>query len=137
MMPALPAGVPEIPVADLSAATTYYRDTLRFNVDWVAQDIALAGISRDDCRLFLAGAAFREERGNVGPVTTWLNLRSNREVDELHEAWHAAGAIVLSAPESKPWGLHEFIAADRDGNLFRVFHDFATPERDRTTFSTP
>jgi len=36
---------------------------------------------------------------------------------------------LLSAPESKPWGLHEFTAADLDGNLFRVFHDFATPIR--------
>jgi hypothetical protein len=26
--------------------------------------------------------------------------------------------------------LHEFIAADPDGNLFRVFYDFATPERE-------
>ena len=25
--------------------------------------------------------------------------------------------------------LHEFTAADPDGNLFRVFYDFATPER--------
>jgi len=28
----------------------------------------------------------------------------------------------------KSWGLHEFTAADPDGNLFRVFYDFATPE---------
>jgi hypothetical protein len=25
--------------------------------------------------------------------------------------------------------LHEFTVADLDGNLFRVFYDFATPER--------
>jgi hypothetical protein len=29
------------------------------------------------------------------------------------------------------------MAADRDGNLFRVFHDFATPERERAMSSTP
>jgi hypothetical protein len=28
-------------------------------------------------------------------------------------------------------GLHELIAADPDGNMFRVFHDFGTPERAR------
>ena len=39
-------------------------------------------------------------------------------------------AILLSEPESKPWGLHEFTAADPDGNRFRVFYDFATPERE-------
>ena len=31
----------------------------------------------------------------------------------------------------KPWGLHEFTVADPDGNLFRVFYDFATPEREK------
>jgi len=62
-------------------------------------------------------------------VLTWLNLSSKAEVNDLYQAWRATGAILLSAPESKPWGLHEFTAADPDGNLFRVFHDFATPER--------
>lgn len=137
MIPPLPGAVPEIPVSDVIAATTYYRDNLRFAVDWVASDIALAGISRDDCRLFLAGTPFRGERGNVSPVVTWLNLSSKLEVDELHQAWSATDAILLSAPESKPWGLHEFIAADRDGNMFRVFHDFATPEREHARSTAP
>jgi hypothetical protein len=38
----------------------------------------------------------------------------------------SAGEIVWSM---KPWGLHEFTAADPDGNLFRVFYDFGTPGR--------
>jgi uncharacterized glyoxalase superfamily protein PhnB len=131
MIPQLPAPVPEIPVSDIVAATEYYRDKLRFSVDWLAADIALAGISRDDCRLFLAGPAFREACGNASPVLTWLNLSSKAAVDDLYRAWHSGGVILLSDPESKPWGLHEFTAADPDGNRFRVFHDFATPERER------
>jgi uncharacterized glyoxalase superfamily protein PhnB len=130
MIPNLPAAVPEIPVSDVTAAATYYRDNLSFTVDWVAADIDLAAISRDDCRLFLAGPPFRTDRGNGGPVVTWLNLSSTADVDDLHRAWHATKAILLSAPESKPWGLHEFTAADPDGNLFRVFYDFATPARE-------
>jgi catechol 2,3-dioxygenase-like lactoylglutathione lyase family enzyme len=131
MTPELPAAVPEIPVSDITAAATYYRDRLSFRLDWVEADIALAGISRDNCRLFLAGAPFRTVRGNVSPVVTWLNLSSKADVDALHQAWRATNAILVSAPESKSWGLHEFTAADPDGNLFRVFYDFATPERER------
>ena len=127
----LPSAVPEIPVSDLVAATAYYRDKLGFTIDWHAADIALAGVSRDDCRLFLAGPRFRDSFGNDGPVTTWLNLNSTGEVDALYDVWRSAEAILLSVPESKPWGLHEFTAADPDGNRFRVFHDFATPERER------
>jgi catechol 2,3-dioxygenase-like lactoylglutathione lyase family enzyme len=129
--------VPEIPVSDVTAATAYYRDNLGFTVDWVAGDIALAGISRDSCRLFLAGPLFRKERGNAGPALTWLNLSSIAEVNDLHQAWRATDAILLSAPESKPWGLREFTAADPDGNLFRVFYDYATPERERAKATTP
>ena len=137
MIPELPGAVPEIPVSDVAAATTYYRDNLRFSLDWIAADIDLAGISRDHCRLFLAGPPFRKERGNVAPVLTWLNLSSKADVDDLHQAWRATSAILLSAPESKPWGLHEFTAADPDGNLFRVFYDFATPERERPRSTEP
>ncbi|MBC7898388.1 MAG: bleomycin resistance family protein, partial [Cytophagaceae bacterium] len=109
----------------------------QFNLDWVAEDIALAGVSRDNCRLFLAGPPFRQDRGNVSPVLTWLNLNSKAQVDDLHQAWCETEAILLSAPESKPWGLHEFTAADPDGNLFRVFFDFATPEREHATSTAP
>ena len=76
MIPELPGAVPEIPVSDVTAASTYYRDNLSFSLDWIAADIDLAGISRDHCRLFLAGPPFRKERGNVSPVLTWLNLSS-------------------------------------------------------------
>jgi uncharacterized glyoxalase superfamily protein PhnB len=62
-------------------------------------------------------------------VLTWLNLDSKEEVDEVYRMWSASNAKLISAPESKPWGLHEFMAADLDGNLFRVFYDFATAER--------
>ncbi|MCU0636858.1 MAG: bleomycin resistance family protein [Gemmatimonadaceae bacterium] len=124
--------MPEIPVSDVVSAVEYYRDRLSFTVDWVDADLALAGVSRDRCRLFLAGPAFRGQGGVVGSASIWLNLPSTGEVDRLHLAWRAANAILLSDPESRPWGLHEFTAADPDGNRFRVFYDFATPERERS-----
>jgi uncharacterized glyoxalase superfamily protein PhnB len=132
MSPRLPTPVPEIPVSDVAAASSYYARTMGFNLDWGGTEGDLAGISREDCRLFLAGPTFRRDRGNAIPMLTWLNLSSKAEVDELHRAWSASGAILQSAPEDKPWGLREFTAADPDGNLFRVFYDFATPERERT-----
>jgi uncharacterized glyoxalase superfamily protein PhnB len=124
--------VPEIPVKDVAAATAYYQENFGFSLDWGGRDIGLAGISRGRCRMFLADEEHRQQFGNVGPVLTWLNLDSNEEVDELYREWSSSAARLLSAPESKPWGLHEFMAADLDGNFFRVFHDFATPIRTRS-----
>ena len=137
MLPELPGAVPEIPVSDVIAATAYYRDRLGFTVDWVEPDIALAGVSRDQCRLFLAGPGFRAPRAGAGPVSTWLNLPGRGEVDQLHRAWRSTDAILLSDPQSQPWGLHEFTAADPDGNRFRVFYDFATPEREYREAAAP
>ncbi len=129
MKSAFPGAVPEIPVRDVTVAAAYYRDNLGFTVDWGGGKLGLAGISRGDCRMFLASEEFRRGYGNVGPTLIWLNLDSNEEVEELYRAWSAGNARLISAPESKPWGLHEFTAADLDGNLFRVFHDFGTAER--------
>jgi len=52
-------------------------------------------------------------------------------VNELYDLWSGSQAKIVSQPESKPWGLHEFTVEDLDGNLFRVFYDFATPEREK------
>jgi predicted lactoylglutathione lyase len=124
-----PSPVPEIPVSDLNAAEAYYQRNLGFTLDWGGGELGLAGISKGNCRMFLASQEFRKGYGNVGPILTWLNLDSKEEVDELYRVWSASEAKLMSAPKSKPWGLHEFTAADLDGNLFRVFYDFGTAER--------
>jgi uncharacterized glyoxalase superfamily protein PhnB len=121
-----PGTVPEIPVTDIASAAAYYQDNLGFSLDWGGEELGLAGISKGNCRMFLADQEHRKEYGNVGPTLIWLNLKSKEEVDQLYRVWNASNARLMSAPESKPWGLHEFTAADLDGNLFRVFYDFAT-----------
>jgi hypothetical protein len=68
----------------------------------------------------LLPGALRKRR----PYSFWLNLESKAEVDELFAEWSATQAKILSEPEDKPWKLREFIAADLDGNLIRVFYDF-------------
>ena len=123
-----PGAVPEIPVDDLAAAAAYYKDNLGFTVDWSDEELGLAGLSKGNCRIFMANAAFRKGKGNVGPILVWLNLNSKDEVNDLYRLWSASHAELISEPESKLWGLHEFIAKDPDGNLFRVFYDFGTPE---------
>ena len=126
----LPGPVPEVPVVDLNSSVEYYRDRFGFSLDWSEDGIGLAGISRGSCRLFLANAEYRSHRGNSAPIVIWLNLDSIDSVDELHRDWNGRGATITSAPETKPYGLHEFTASDLDGNQFRVFYDFATPERE-------
>ena len=119
-----PAPVPEIPADNVDRAVAYYVNTLGFSLDWGDDQDGIAGISRGNCRLFITNRAFREYYGNLGPVLFWLNLDSKTKVDELFAQWKAAHAKIHSEPADKPWKLREFIAADLDGNLIRVFYDF-------------
>ena len=120
-----PSAVPEIPVSDMNAALDYYARKLGFSIDWGGVDGGIAGISKGQCRIFLTDADFRRQHGNAAPVLIWLNLNSKAAVDELFRTWKANEAKIVSAPESKPWKLHEFTASDLDGNLLRVFYDFS------------
>lgn len=85
MMPELPAAVPEIPVSDVAAATQYYREKLSFAIDWIEADIALAGISRDRCRIFLAGPASRGRRPSGRPRARVASFRSMEPSDDADE----------------------------------------------------
>jgi uncharacterized glyoxalase superfamily protein PhnB len=124
-----PPACPEIPVADLAAGLAYWRDRLGFTVDWTDHELGLAGLSQGDSRLFMSSAEFRSQAPNQGPVLLWFNASNREEVDAIHARWLAAGARILSPPESKPWKLHEFFAEDLDGNRLRVFYDFGWEER--------
>ncbi|HEV2948610.1 MAG TPA: VOC family protein [Gemmataceae bacterium] len=127
----LPGAVPEIPVNNVDAAAAYYQSRLGFSKDWGNEEGGIAQVSNGNCRIFLTNRAFREHYRNAAPVLIWLNLNSKKEVDDLYETWSRCQARIVSAPESKPWKLHEFTAADLDGNLLRVFYDFAWELADR------
>lgn len=131
MRDGFPGAVPEIPVSDLERAAAYYQNQLGFDLDWDGADGGIAGVSRGSCRLFLTDREFRQHYGNAAPVMIWLNLNSRQEVDDLHDTWSRSGARIASPPGPKPWKLHEFTVADLDGNLFRVFYDFAWETGDR------
>lgn len=120
-----PPAVPEVPVRDINQAAEYYEKNLGFKMDWGSEDSGIAGISKGHSRVFLTNPLFREHYGNSAPVLIWFNLSSKEEVNQLYEQWKAAHARILSAPEEKPWKLHEFTATDLDGNLLRVFYDFS------------
>ncbi len=127
-----PPAVPEIPVSDVNKAADYYHHKLGFHLDWVGEDGMIAGISQGQCRMFLTNPAFRAGSptettppfGNVAPVLIWLNLNSKAEVDDLYQLWKNNQARIICEPGDRPWKLHEFTAADLDGNQFRVFYDF-------------
>jgi hypothetical protein len=134
---ALSPAVPKIPVGDIGQAIDDYRDRLGLEIDWGGDAGGIAGTSRDDCRAFLTDGPFWSGRGNAAPVLVWLSLNLKKGGDELQEHWRQIQAKIVSASEPEPWVRCEFTADDLDGNLFRVFCDFATPERDKQEIHKP
>jgi predicted lactoylglutathione lyase len=78
----------------------------------------------------MGAADYRAHLGTRGPIVIWLNMSSRAEVDALHDRWLAAGAKLDHPPAAKPYRLYEFLAFDADGNVLRVFYDFAWEERE-------
>jgi uncharacterized glyoxalase superfamily protein PhnB len=124
-----PSAAPEIPVSNVAKAALYYEKCLGFHWDWGMEGIGQ--VTRGNCRLLLTDIEFRTADNAKAPVVIWINLESKDEVNALHEAWSSGGAKIVAEPASQPWNLHEFTAADLDGNLFRVFYDFAWELPDR------
>lgn len=127
-MDPFPSAIPEVRATNVAQAAVYYEKCLGFCWDWGVE--GLGQVSRGGCRIFLTDDAFSGGAGRT-PAVIWLNLDSRMEVDELHEAWSRSGAQIVAKPEAKPWNLYEFTAADPDGNLLRVFYDFAWELPDR------
>jgi uncharacterized glyoxalase superfamily protein PhnB len=125
-----PSAIPEIPVSDLLTALAYYRDCLGFTVDWTDEALGLAGLSQGASRVFMGAASYRAGLATGGPAAVWFNVSSRADVDELHARWQGAGAEIAQPPAAKPWKLYEFLARDPDGNMLRVFYDFAWEERE-------
>ena len=117
----LPPPIPELPVADIRAATNAYAQQMGFSVDWTYED-HLAGISKDAARLFLRRRTPQEDRDRYS-VLIWLNMASSGEVDLLYAEWKERGVLVVGELQTAPYKLREFTVQDLDGNRLRVFFD--------------
>lgn len=105
----------------MNAAIAHYRDTLGFEVDFVAGDPPIhARVSSGDrasagaVRIRLVpfeGGGARRDRGYF-----WVHV--GRDLDGLYAKYVAAGVEIVSAPTLQPWGLRDFRIRDPDGHLY-------------------
>jgi predicted enzyme related to lactoylglutathione lyase len=101
---------PIFPVRDVAAATAFYAG-LGFATrvyDGAEYGFAVLG----DVELHLGGPPHSSE---PTPHSAYLYVD---DADELAARWTAAGADVRQ-PVDTPWGRHEGVLIDLDGNLIR------------------
>lgn len=115
-------------VADVGAATAWYRDKLGFAVDATFEDPDYAILSLAGARLSLAEQGHpAEDRPGVeleAPADpTRLQANLVIEVSDCRRAYEElgeAGVRFLTEPFSPPWGGARVFAVDPDGYLVEL-----------------
>jgi hypothetical protein len=101
---------PIFPVRDLSVALEHYH---RLGFATRAYEKGGYGFAtRDDVEIHLGTVPGGR---TTTPASAYLFVE---DADQLAEAWTLAGADI-GAPEDTPWGQHEGVVIDPDGNVIR------------------
>jgi GNAT superfamily N-acetyltransferase len=97
---------------DIAASLAYYTGVLGFENPWHWGDPpTFGGVCKNSVEVFFC----KEGQGHPG---TWLSIMIDK-VDDYFEAVRSKGAKTLSDPESKGWGIREFLVEDPDGHVIR------------------
>ena len=105
-------------VQNLDRSTAYFRDVLGFEADWTnASDWRL--LSRGRVRIML-GSCPDALPASATDDHSYFGYLEVDDVDALHEEFVQRGALILSAPADRPYGMREFVVATPDGHRFVV-----------------
>lgn len=101
-------------VRDLAISTRYYVDVLGFELEPIDAD-GWSFLSRDCIRLMIGECPddrAASELANHSYFAYW----NVEEIDDIYHEFVAKGALLLSSPTDKPWGLREFGLTTPDGH---------------------
>lgn len=101
-------------VRDLAISTKYYVDVLGFQKDPINAP-GWSFLTRDRVRLMLGECPDVKSAGELGDHSyfAYWNVEG---IDELYNEFVSKGAMVMSRPTNKPWGLREFGVSTPDGH---------------------
>jgi [ribosomal protein S5]-alanine N-acetyltransferase len=105
--------IPVLQLDDVGGALAWYRDHLRFAVEWSVDDPPTMGSVASPGWLPLA-AVLRFSQGPNAPVR--LALAVPDRLDEYAASIVASGVALQTEPTSHPWGMRTFEVVDPWGN---------------------
>jgi len=132
--------IPALPVRDMAAAVSCYRDRFGFTV--VHQDTGFAVLLRDEAEIHLWESSDHswEHRKSLqrpvcsgaesflaGTASCRVQVEGVDGVDALYVELQAAGVLHQGSRDGvqdTDFGTHEFATVDVDGNLLSFFHRF-------------
>ena len=111
--------IPVVYVADVRASADFYRASLGFSIDFLHGAPPFYGsVSRDGACLHLKFV--HEPVINPGPQDRNALIMAFVEVDNikaLFAEYVAAGVTFGQRLQKEPWGGHDFVVRDPDGNM--------------------
>ena len=115
-------------VENLDVMVKFYRDVMnmKLNIDmdgfagFVTQDGFFFNLCTRSARVNISSIPISYPKGLNGSMQISFNVQKYEDVDKEYERLVKAGAIPVSKPISKPYGLREAYVADPEGNLIEV-----------------
>lgn len=119
---------PYFPVADVAATVAHYRDTLGFQVEYLAGS-EFAIVARDGCALMFRRVP---EPGRIVPIAsqggTWDAFWWISDVQALFEELLRKNAVIVYPITLQPYGMKEFAVRDPDGHVLGFGQAWPPPE---------
>ncbi len=112
-------------VPDLARSAAYFRDALGFRFNWPeGPDWQL--VSRGDVSIMIGHCPDAMAPSATGDHSYFGYLHVD-DVEALHDEFVRRGAIVLSPPTDRPYGMREFLVGTPDGHRLMIGQELATP----------
>ena len=102
-------------VRSLRDATEFYVNVLGFTRDFGDESDGWSWLSRDRFRVGLRACANAVPASELGDHSYVVYVTVD-DVDGLHAELLSRAAPILTAPETKPWGMREFALRTPDGH---------------------
>lgn len=101
-------------VRDLPGTARYFMEVLGFQRDWQDGD-NWECLSRDGVRMMIGRCPEALPPAELGDHSYFANVHVD-DVDGLAAEFRARGALTLSGPADRPWGLREMAVKTPEGH---------------------
>ena len=107
-------------VKDLRASVAFYCESLGFTINFEFEGWCF--LSRDGIQLMLGHCPDEVPASQINDHSYFAYIEV-QGIDELHAEFFARGLTSLAAPETKPWGMREFMVTTPDGHRIMFGQD--------------